>query len=68
MLDSTIFEEIDPKNKKNNSIMDGIKSPISCLAVHPTKPYLAIGGQEGFILLWNYMKQLFEIHNYKYID
>jgi len=56
MLNSTYFEEIDPKKKLNNLIMDGIKSAISCLAVHPTKPLLAIGGYEGFILLWNYMR------------
>ena len=68
MLNSTYFEEIDPKKKLNNLIMDGIKSAISCLAVHPTKPLLAIGGEKGFILLWNYMKQKFELHNYKYID
>ena len=68
MLNSTYFEEIDPKKKLNNLIMDGIKSPISCLAVHPTKPLLAIGGYEGFILLWNYMRQKFELHNYKYIE
>lgn len=30
---------------------------MSAIAVHPTKPLLAIAGQEGFVLLWDYMKR-----------
>ena len=45
--------------------MHGIKSAISAIAVHPTMPYLAIAGADGFILLWNYMKKGDPISNYE---
>jgi len=30
---------------------------VSAIAVHPTKPILAIAGQEGYVLLWDYLKR-----------
>lgn len=45
--------------------MQGIKSAISALAVHPTETKLAIAGADGFILLWDYMKKSDPIHNYE---
>lgn len=57
MLQSTIFEEIEPSKKKGRTIFHGLKSAISAIAVHPRKPILAIAGQEGFVLLWDYMKR-----------
>jgi WD40 repeat protein len=57
MLQSTIFEEIEPAKKKGRTIFYGLKSAVSAIAVHPTKPLLAIAGQEGFVLLWDYMKR-----------
>ena len=68
MLQSSIYEEIDPAKKKGHTIFHGLKSSISAIAVHPKKPILAIAGSEGFVLLWDYMKKgdpLF--HNYEFI-
>lgn len=65
MLQSTLFEEIEPAKKKGYTIMHGIKSAISAIAVHPTQPYLAIAGADGFILLWNYLKKGDPISNYE---
>lgn len=45
--------------------MHGIKSAISAIAVHPTMPYLAIAGADGFIILWNYIKKGDPISNYE---
>ena len=36
MLQSSLFEEIEPSKKKGYTIMHGIKSSISAIAVHPT--------------------------------
>lgn len=65
MLQSPIFDEIDVNKKKGHTIMQGIKSAISALAVHPTETKLAIAGADGFILLWDYMKKIELIHNYE---
>ena len=65
MLQSTLFEEIEPAKKKGYTIMHGIKSAISAIAVHPTMPYLAIAGADGFIILWNYIKKGDPISNYE---
>jgi cilia- and flagella-associated protein 251 len=35
MLESKLFEEIEPAKKKGSTIMHGIKSAISAIAVHP---------------------------------
>jgi WD40 repeat protein len=57
MLQSTIFEEIEPQKKKGYTIFHGLKSSISAIAVHPTRTILAIAGYEKFILLWDYQKK-----------
>jgi len=44
MLKSKLFEEIEPGKKKGQTIMHGIKSAISAIAVHPRLPILAIAG------------------------
>jgi len=57
MLQSTIFEEIEPSKKKGRTVFMGLKSSVCALAVHPKKPWVAIAGAEGFILMWDYMKK-----------
>ena len=57
MLQSSIFEEIEPAKKKGETIFHGLKSAVSAIAVHPKKPILAIAGAEGFVLLWDYIKK-----------
>lgn len=57
MLQSTMFEEIQPDKKKGVTIFYGLKSAVSAIAVHPKKPILAIAGEEGFVLLWDYLKK-----------
>jgi len=56
MLQSNLFEEIEPAKKKGYTIMSGITSAVSAIAVHPTDSTLAIAGSRGFILLWDYLK------------
>ena len=53
-LKSSIFEELEPDEKKGEVIFTGLKSAINCIASHPTEPILAIGGKSGFIITWNY--------------
>jgi len=66
LLQSTLFEEIEPAKKKGYTIMHGIKSAISAIAVHPRNSILAIAGSEGFILLWDYIKKGDPISNYEF--
>ena len=66
MLQSSLFEEIEPSKKKGFTILHGIKSSISAIAVHPHQTVLAIAGAEGFILLWDYVKKGDPISNYEY--
>lgn len=66
MLQSHLFEEITPEKKKGYTIMCGIQSSISAIAVHPNQSILAIAGSEGFILLWDYIKKGNPISNYEY--
>jgi WD40 repeat protein len=56
-LKSAIFEAIDSSKKKGTTLMHGLKSSISAIAVHPTRTLLAIAGGEGFIILWDYVKK-----------
>ena len=65
MLQSTLFDEIEPAKKKGYTIMHGIKSSISAIAAHPTRTQLAIAGAEGFILLWDYGMKGVPISNYE---
>jgi WD40 repeat protein len=67
-LQSTLFEEIEPAKKKGYTILHGIKSSISAIAVHPNPKIsiLAIAGSEGFILLWDYIKRGDPISNYEF--
>jgi len=65
MLQSTLFEEIEPAKKKGYTIMSGIQSSISAISVHPKDSILAIAGSEGFILLWDYLKRGDPISNYE---
>lgn len=65
MLQSNLYEEIEPAKKKGQTIMSGIQSSISAIAVHPRTSILAIAGSEGFILLWDYVKKGDPIRNYE---
>jgi len=53
-LQSSLFEEIDSEKRKGKLIFHGLKSKIAAVAIHPHEPILAIAGEEGFILLWDY--------------
>lgn len=48
--------------------MHGMKSAVSAIAVHPTKPKLAIAGADGFILLWDFMRKDDPIYNYEFFN
>jgi WD40 repeat protein len=37
--------------------LNGIQSSIIALAVHPKKPILAIAGDRGWVILWDYVKK-----------
>ena len=66
-LKSTIFEAIDKNKKRGQTLMVGIKSSISAIAVHPQKSLLAIAGAEGFIIIYDYMQKGDpKIHQYEH--
>lgn len=56
-LQSTIYEAIDSSKKKGVTLMHGIKSSISAIAVHPKRSIIAAAGSEGFIIMWDYLKR-----------
>lgn len=62
---SSIFEEIEPNRKKGEMIFYGLKSAVAAIAVHPTKPILAIAGHEKFVILWDYQKKGEPILNFE---
>jgi len=64
-LQSSLFEEIKPQNKRGHTLMAGIASGICGIAVHPKDTILAIAGAEGFVLLWDYIKKGDPISNYE---
>lgn len=64
-LQSSLFEEIKPAQKRGHTLMAGIASGICGIAVHPTESVLAIAGAEGFVLLWDYRKKGDPISNYE---
>ena len=53
-LKATMFEAIDSKAKRGETIMMGLKAAISAIAVHPTKPYLAVAQDDGWIGIYDY--------------
>jgi WD40 repeat protein len=63
-LQSSLFEEIKPNQKKGHTLMHGIASGICGIAVHPKETILAVAGAEGFVLLWDYRKKGDYIKNY----
>lgn len=64
-LQSSLFEEINPNQKKGHTLMAGIQSSICGIAVHPTDSIIAIAGAEGFVLLWDYRKKSDPTSNYE---
>lgn len=65
LLQSRIFEEIEPSKKKGFTIFHGLKSAVKAIAVHPKNTILAIAGLERFVLFWDYMKKGDPVlHNY----
>ena len=56
-LKSTIFEAIDKNKKRGQTLLIGIKSSISAIAVHPHKSLLALAGAEGFIVIYDYIQK-----------
>ena len=56
-LQSQIFEAIEPQKKKGTTIMHGLRSSVSAIAVSPVDTILAVAGSEGYIILWNYVKK-----------
>ncbi|PCI26680.1 hypothetical protein COB52_05810 [Candidatus Kaiserbacteria bacterium] len=68
MLQSFIFEEIDPSKKRGETIFHGLKSKVNAIAVHPTKPILAMAGKSGFIITWNYLTKETLVNNFESFD
>jgi len=56
-LEAKIFEAIDKNDKKGTTLMLGIQSSIIALAVHPKKDIVAIAGDKGWIMLWDYVRK-----------
>lgn len=53
-LKATMFEAIDAKSKRGATIMKGLKSAISAIAVHPSRPFLAVAQDDGWIGIYDY--------------
>lgn len=68
MLQSTLFEEIDPTKSKVEVIFHGLKSPINAIAVHPSLPLLAVAGKMGFIISWDYDAHETVVNQYELFD
>lgn len=45
--------------------MNGIQSSIIAVACHPKKPILAIAGDKGWVILWDYVKKDYYGHSYE---
>lgn len=56
-LRSSIFEAIDSSNPVGQTLLNGVPSSITAIAVHPKKTQLAMAGAEGFLILWDYVKK-----------
>jgi hypothetical protein len=64
MLQSTLFEEINPAKKKGYTIMSGFPNAITAFACHPQKSWIAIAGAPGGLLLWDYIQKAPVVHDY----
>jgi len=53
-LKATMYEAIDAKNKRGITIMKGLKSAVSAIAVHPNRPLLAVAQDDGWIGIYEY--------------
>ena len=53
-LKATMYEAIDNASKIGPTIMRGLKSAISAIAVHPHRPYLAVAQDDGCIGVYDY--------------
>ena len=53
-LKATMYEAIDAASKKSASLMMGLKSAVSAIAVHPSMPYIAVAQDDGWIGVYNY--------------
>jgi hypothetical protein len=59
VLRPTYFEAINEmeKNKDKEVLMNGIRSHVSAVACHPTKPLVAYAIGEGYLQIWDYEKK-----------
>lgn len=50
------FEAVHKKDPRDDIILDSVKKSIKCIAVNPNiqDPYLAVAGEDGFFMMWNY--------------
>ncbi len=53
-LKAKMYEAIDANSKKGKTLMKGLKSAVSAIAVHPTRPYLAVAEDDGWIGIYDY--------------
>jgi WD40 repeat protein len=59
VLRPTYFEAINEMEKKKDMevLMNGIRSHVSAVACHPTKPLVAFAIGEGYLQIWDYNKK-----------
>ena len=55
-LRATMFEAIDAKDKRGETKMMGVRSPISAIAVHPTRSLIAVAQDNGCIGIYDYLQ------------
>jgi len=53
-LKATMYEAIDANKKRGITIMKGLKSAVSAIAVHPNQALLAVAQDDGWIGIYEY--------------
>ena len=70
VLRPTYFEAINEMEKKNDMevLMNGIRSHVSAVACHPSKPLAAFAIGEGYLQIWDYEKKIDYFNDFTQAD
>lgn len=54
-VECSLFQEIEPENRRGAVLVQGIGDHAPCIAAHPTMDRLVIGVADGTLQLWDFM-------------
>ena len=57
-MESSIFDEVRPDERRGVLLMQGIASDITSVACHPSRPLVAFSSSDGSLQMWNYDMKL----------